>query len=59
MKINEYQVMSDCVEQGVAYGYQRAHKYSDNPSDDIIRDEIEIAVKIQICEYFKFGDYYE
>ncbi len=55
MKANEYQVMEDCVERGIAYGYQRAYKYADKPSDQVIKDEIERAVMLEISGYFSFN----
>lgn len=54
MKANEYKVLSEAVEEGVSYGYQRAFKYSDNPTPDAIQAAIVNAVVLQICEYFYF-----
>ena len=54
MKVNEYIVMSDCITEGAKYGYHRAHKYHDNPSEDVIIAEIESAIMNSICEYFNF-----
>lgn len=56
MKANEYKILSETVEEGVAYGYQRAFKYSDNPTPDAIQAAIVDAVMLQICEYFIFDD---
>ena len=35
MKANEYKILEECVERGVDYGYQRAFKHTDNPSEYI------------------------
>ena len=56
MKANEYLVLSEAVEEGVSYGYQRAFKYSDNPTPDAIQAAIVDAVMSQVCEYFFFED---
>lgn len=56
MKANEYKVLSEAVEEGVSYGYQRAFKYSDDPTPDAIQAAIVDAVMLQICEYFFFED---
>lgn len=56
MKANEYKILSEAVEEGVSYGYQRAFKYSDNPTPDAIQASIAGAVMLQICEYFIFED---
>lgn len=54
MKANEYKVLSEAVEEGVSYGYQRAFKYSDDPTPDAIQAAIVDAVMLQVCEYFYF-----
>lgn len=56
MKANEYRVLSDCVERGVGYGYNRAHKHTDNPVPELLRDTIADAVLNEIAEYFRFDE---
>lgn len=56
MKANEYKILSEAVEEGVSYGYQRAFKYSDNPTHDAIQAAIVDAVMTEICQYFLFED---
>jgi hypothetical protein len=65
MKANEYLVLSDCVENGVNRGWERAFKHWDIPMDVMdwleehdacIKEHIENAVTIRICEYFKFDE---
>jgi len=38
MKANEYLVLSECVEEGIAYGWMRAHKHVENPSEESIKE---------------------
>ena len=54
MKCNEYLVLSEAVEEGIAYGWMRAHKHVDNPTEESIKDAIQNAVMTSICEYFWF-----
>ena len=54
MKVDTYKVLEDCVEEGVRYGYHRAYKYSDNPTEEDMVSNIEREVMNQICEYFSF-----
>jgi hypothetical protein len=56
MKIKAYKVLEMCVEEGVAYGYMRAHKHTDNPSDDEVTQAIINAVMGQIWEWFDLGE---
>ena len=54
MRVKEYIVLSDCVERGVAYGINRAHKHNDTPSQDEIASAVIDAVMLEIAEYFDF-----
>jgi hypothetical protein len=54
MRVNCYAVLSECVERGVARGWSRAHKHTDKPEADQIRQCIEEALLSEICEYFAF-----
>lgn len=54
MKPKSYQLLIQCIEDGVAYGYSRAHKHTDNPSEDMIKDNIENGVLNAIHEWFYF-----
>jgi hypothetical protein len=53
---NGYTIISRAVEEGVAYGYRRAHKHDDKPSEDHILDEIERAVMNELCDVLQFGN---
>lgn len=54
MKANEYLVMNQAVEEGVAYGWMRAHKHVENPTEDQIKDAIVEGVMSTICQWFMF-----
>ena len=56
MKAKEYNLMSKCIEDGIAYGYQRAFKHTDKPDDNAIKNAIYEAVMNEICENFTFDD---
>ena len=65
MKANEYLVLSDCVENGVNRGWRMAFKHLEIPSkirdwldehENHIKDNIDTAVTMEICEYFKFEE---
>ena len=56
MKPNEWVILSRAIEEGVAYGWNRAHKHIDDPSPEAIRSEIEQAVENSISEVFVFEE---
>lgn len=56
MRANEYLVLSEAVEEGIDYGWMRAHKHVDNPSDEAIKEQLVNAVMASISEYFLFDE---
>jgi hypothetical protein len=54
MKPNYYLIISDCVEKGIALGFDRAHKHVDNPTSFVIKEKIDSAIMELINEYFTF-----
>ena len=52
-----YSIIDRAVEEGVAYGIRRAHKYHDNPSDDVLQEEIERGVMHALSEVIDFDKY--
>lgn len=56
VKVRAYEVIWRAVNEGVGYGYQRAHKHTDKPSEEHVRDQIEQAVMNALCEILDFGD---
>ena len=60
MKIkSEYSILSECITRGIDYGYSRAYKHTDKPSEETIKNEIYNAVTNEVCEYFSFEENYE
>jgi len=51
-----YPILVEAVENGVKYGYHRAHKHNDNPDQDQITDAIINAVINEIFEWFDIDD---
>jgi hypothetical protein len=54
--INVYKVLSRAVEEGIEFGYGRAFKHTDKPSDEAIKTAIYDAIMHEICELVLFGD---
>jgi hypothetical protein len=56
MRIRAYPVLCRAVEEGVAYGWQHAHKHVDTPDAETIEQQIVSAVLNEVCQYFDFDD---
>ena len=52
MKPKSHLVLELCIKQGIDYGWMRAHKHTDTPSDDLIKQEIEEEIWNQVWEWF-------
>lgn len=59
MKPNFHKVLEMAIEQGVKYGYSRAHKHVENPSEGVIIDSIVEQVMNSLDEWFDFEDEYK
>jgi hypothetical protein len=54
MQPKSYVILERAVEEGIERGWNRAHKYVDNPDENAIRQAIGEAVMGNICEVFSF-----
>jgi len=54
MKPNIRAILERCIDEGLEYGYNRAHKHTDAPSKVVMLEEIERAVWLEIGTYFRF-----
>lgn len=56
MRVKPYDVLARCIEEGIAYGWNRAHKHTDTPSEDHVKEQMTTAILGEVSEYFDFGD---
>jgi hypothetical protein len=56
MKPKFRKVLEIAVEQGVSYGYCRAHKHVENPTEGAIIDSIVEQVMNSLDDWFEFED---
>ena len=54
IRVYSYKLLSKAVEDGISWGWMRAHKHTDTPSADETKASIEKHVLSEICEYFDF-----
>lgn len=56
MRPKTFQLLERCVEYGVGRGYTRAHKHTDSPTEDQIKEQIQSCIMDEICEWFDFDE---
>lgn len=56
MRVRSYDVLYRAVEEGLGYGWHRAHKHTDSPDEDAIKQQMLDGVMGAVCEYFTFSD---
>lgn len=56
VKIDAYKVIDDAVDKGIRYGYHRSYKHVEQPSEDLMIEEIRRAVMNELCEILKFDE---
>ena len=56
MRPKMYRLIEQCVEDGVHMGWNRAHKHTDEPSEEHATDHIIRQVMFQINEWFDFEE---
>jgi hypothetical protein len=49
-------ILEQAIGEGVRYGYRRAHKHIENPTEEQICEHIEEQVMNSLDEYFTFDD---
>jgi len=56
VRLNAYKIIDDVVERAVRYGYNRAHKHADDPSEEHMIEEVRRSVMNELCEILKFDE---
>ena len=54
MRANERALLAACIDTGISFGWNRAHKHTDEPNEHRIQEEIENAIWYEIDQYFVF-----
>ena len=54
LKVNTYAVLEECIEIGINGGWNKAHKHTDTPNEEHIKEQILRYIMIEISEKFKF-----
>jgi hypothetical protein len=56
VRLNLHEIIERAVEEGIAYGWNRAHKHVDEPDAEAIKDQIHTAVMGALYEVISWGD---
>ena len=52
MKPKLHLALELCIKNGIDYGWNRAHKHTDTPNENVIKQEMEEEIWNQIFEWF-------
>jgi hypothetical protein len=56
MKPKIYTILSEAIEIGIRFGYARAFKHTDSPSESAILEDIHDAIMVEVTGRFSFGE---
>lgn len=56
VRVKLYHLIEDAVERGINRGWNRAHKHTDAPTEEMLKDQLNLAVMGEICELIDFQD---
>lgn len=56
LSVRLWVIVHRAVEEGVSYGWQRAHKHTDNPSKEVVLEAMEDAVMLHLDEVFNLEE---
>lgn len=56
MRVRSYEVLHRALEEGLSYGWHRAHKHTEAPDEDAIKQHMLDGVLNAVSEYFTFDD---
>jgi hypothetical protein len=56
MRLKTYQLIERIVEDGAESGYNRAHKHTDTPNEETIKQCIHQYIMNGFDEYFEFNN---
>ena len=54
MKPKILPVLEMCIDNGLSYGYRRAFKHTDNPTEEQITNQIRESIMHELYEWFDF-----
>jgi hypothetical protein len=56
VKVRVYNYVDEKMEDAIAYGYMRAYKHTDTPTEDQVKYEIHNSIMNSLCDIFVFGE---
>jgi len=56
MKPKVHTIIEMCLESGINRGWYRAHKHTEHPKEETIKEEIENCIMSALNDYFTFDD---
>jgi len=49
-------LLERAIDEGISYGYHRAHKYTDFPDEDLLAERINYGIWLELDAIFSFDE---
>jgi hypothetical protein len=56
IKVKTWDVVTRAVEEGINHGWNRAHKHTSTPSEQVVKENMEREILNSLSEVLNFGD---
>jgi len=56
IRFKTYNLIERAIEEGLEYGYHRAHKHTDNPNEHALIHEMQLAIMLELSEIIDFNE---
>jgi len=56
MRMRSYPIIARAVEEGIAFGLNRAYKHAEAPGREEIADSLQIEIMNALCDVVDFDD---
>ena len=54
IKVNLYNLLEEAIERGTRYGYHRAFKHTDTPTEEQVITDVVFNIMTEVCQVIDF-----
>ena len=57
LRVNFYSIISDAIDRGIDIGWNHAHKHTDNPGEEMLKQHIFQDIMNELCDILEFDEH--